>query len=141
MTGLFAGALRRCRVFISILIVTGAVSACATSGGSIEEAGSRRWRPTTEKYAAIVVDAKSGRMLYVRQWPNRDALPGLVDQDDDRLHAVRSHGPGPHSAAPTLIPISRNAAARPPSKLGLKAGQSIPGRHGDTGCWWSSPAK
>jgi D-alanyl-D-alanine carboxypeptidase len=46
-----------------MIVVVGNVSACASSGGSIEDSVAPI-APTTEKYAAIVVDAKSGKMLY-----------------------------------------------------------------------------
>ena len=123
MTGLIAGALRRGRITISMVLVLLAASACATSGGSTN-ADVAPVAPLPAKYAAIVVDAKSGKMLYGAnanelRYPASltkmmtlyllfEALDaGRVDRDD-------------------LIPISRNAASRPPSKLGLKAGQSIP---------------
>ncbi|UUP18338.1 D-alanyl-D-alanine carboxypeptidase family protein [Nitratireductor thuwali] len=77
----------------------------------------------SEKYAAIVVDANSDRVLY--EHASRDARypasltkmmtlyllfealdSGLIDLSDQ-------------------IPFSNYAASRPPSKLGLKAGQSL----------------
>ncbi|MBC7284767.1 D-alanyl-D-alanine carboxypeptidase family protein [Hoeflea sp.] len=123
MTGFFAGALRRCRIVITMIIVTGAVSACATSGGSIEQAVAPV-APTTEKYAAIVVDAKSGKMLYGAN-TNELRYPASLTKMMTLYLLFEAMDQGRVSRT-DLIPISRNAAARPPSKLGLKAGQTIP---------------
>jgi D-alanyl-D-alanine carboxypeptidase len=111
-------------------VVVGTVSACASSGGSIEDSVAPV-APTTEKYAAIVVDAKSGKMLYGAN-SNELRYPASLTKmmtlymmfeamDQGRINR---DGPHPHFA---------QRGGRPPSKLGLKAGQSIPGRHGDPG--------
>ena len=123
MTGLIAGAWRRCRLILTLTLVTAAVSACASSGGSIEDSVAPI-APTTEKYAAIVVDAKSGKMLY---GANSNALryPASLTKMMTLYLLFEAMDEGRVSRS-DLIPISRNAAARPPSKLGLKAGQSIP---------------
>lgn len=123
MTGLIAGAWRRCRLILTLTLVTAVVSACASSGGSIEDSVAPI-APTTEKYAAIVVDAKSGKMLY---GANSNALryPASLTKMMTLYLLFEAMDEGRVSRS-DLIPISRNAAARPPSKLGLKAGQSIP---------------
>ncbi|MDP2120035.1 MAG: D-alanyl-D-alanine carboxypeptidase family protein [Hoeflea sp.] len=124
MTGLIAGALRRCRLFLTLILVAGAVSGCATSGsGSIEEVVAPV-APTTEKYAAIVVDAKSGQMLY---GANATELryPASLTKMMTVYMLFEAMDQGRISRT-DLIPISPAAAARPPSKLGLKPGQSIP---------------
>ena len=66
MTGLFAGALRRGRIAISMVLVLLAASACATSGGSTD-ADVAPVAPLPAKYAAIVVDAQTGEVLMARQ--------------------------------------------------------------------------
>ena len=123
MTGLIAGALRRCRLSLTLIFVMAAVSACASSGGSIEDAIAPV-APTTEKYAAIVVDAKSGKMLYGAN-VNELRYPASLTKMMTLYLMFEAMDEGRVSRT-DLIPISRNAAARPPSKLGLKVGQSIP---------------
>jgi len=104
-------------------LVTAAVTACASSGGSIEDSIAPI-APTTEKYAAIVVDAKSGKMLYGAN-TNELRYPASLTKMMTLYLLFEAMDEGRVSRS-DLIPISRNAAARPPSKLGLKAGQSIP---------------
>ena len=105
------------------MLVTAAVSACASTGGSIEDSVAPI-APTTEKYAAIVVDAKSGKMLYGAN-SNELRYPASLTKMMTLYLLFEAMDEGRVSRS-DLIPISRNAAARPPSKLGLKAGQSIP---------------
>lgn len=123
MTGLIAGAWRRCRLILTLTLVAAAVSACASTGGSIEDSVAPI-APTTEKYAAIVVDAKSGKMLYGAN-TNELRYPASLTKMMTLYLLFEAMDQGRVSRS-DLIPISRNAAARPPSKLGLKAGQSIP---------------
>mgnify|MGYP005818614857 CR=1 FL=1 len=123
MTGLIADAWRRCRLYLTLIMVVGTVSACASSGGSIEDSVAPI-APTTEKYAAIVVDAKSGKMLYGAN-SNELRYPASLTKMMTLYMMFEAMDQGRVSRT-DLIPISRNAAARPPSKLGLKAGQSIP---------------
>ena len=123
MTGLIADAWRRCRLYLALIMVVATVSACASSGGSIEDSVAPI-APTTEKYAAIVVDAKSGKMLYGAN-SNELRYPASLTKMMTLYMMFEAMDQGRVSRT-DLIPISRNAAARPPSKLGLKAGQSIP---------------
>ena len=123
MTGLIAGALRRCRLSLTLIFVMAAVSGCASSGGSIEDTIAPV-APTTEKYAAIVVDVKTGKMLYGAN-VNELRYPASLTKMMTLYLMFEAMDEGRVSRT-DLIPISRNAAARPPSKLGLKAGQSIP---------------
>ncbi|WP_394689435.1 D-alanyl-D-alanine carboxypeptidase family protein [Hoeflea sp.] len=123
MTGLVAGAWVRCRLSISMVVVAAFVSACASSGGSIDEAV-YSVAPTTAKYAAIVVDEKSGKMLYGAN-VNEARYPASLTKMMTVYMLFEAMDQG-RISRDTPIPISRNAARRPPSKLGLKAGQSIP---------------
>ena len=123
MTGLIAGAWRRIRITLTMIAVTGLVSACSLSGGSIEDTVAPI-APTTEKYAAIVVDAKTGTMLYGAN-VNELRYPASLTKMMTLYMLFDAMDAGRVNRS-DLIPISRNAAARPPSKLGLKAGQSIP---------------
>jgi D-alanyl-D-alanine carboxypeptidase len=123
LTGLIADAWRRCRLYLTLIVVVGTVSACTSSGGSIEDSVAPI-APTTEKYAAIVVDAKSGKMLYGAN-SNELRYPASLTKMMTLYMVFEAMDQGRINRT-DLIPISRNAAARPPSKLGLKAGQSIP---------------
>jgi D-alanyl-D-alanine carboxypeptidase len=110
-------------LYLTLIVVLGMVSACASSGGSIEDSVAPI-APTTEKYAAIVVDAKSGKMLYGAN-SNELRYPASLTKMMTLYMVFEAMDQGRINRT-DLIPISRNAAARPPSKLGLKAGQSIP---------------
>jgi len=123
LTGLIAGTLRRCRLSLLLILVMAAVSGCASSSGSIEDAVAPV-APTTEKYAAIVVDTKSGEMLYGANI-NELRYPASLTKMMTLYLLFEAMDQGRVSRK-DLIPVSRAAASRPPSKLGLKAGQSIP---------------
>lgn len=123
MTGLIAGAWRQCRISLISIAVAAIVAGCASSGGSIEDAVAPV-APTTEKYAAIVVDAKSGKMLYGAN-VNELRYPASLTKMMTLYMLFEAMDEGRVNRT-DLIPISRNAAARPPSKLGLKPGQTIP---------------
>lgn len=123
MAGLFWSAFKRCRISISMILVMLAVSACATSGGSIDDVAASV-APTPAKYAAIVVDGKSGEMLYGAS-ANELRYPASLTKMMT-LYMVFEALEAGRIERTTLIPVSANAARRPASKLGLKAGQSIP---------------
>ncbi|WP_420409289.1 D-alanyl-D-alanine carboxypeptidase family protein [Hoeflea sp.] len=123
MIGLVAGALRRGRRSFGMMMVALVVTACASSsGGSIDEA-IYSVAPTSSKYAAIVVDAKSGEMLYGAN-VNEQRYPASLTKMMTVYMLFEALDQG-RISRDTEIPISRYAARRPPSKLGLKAGQSI----------------
>lgn len=122
MTELFAAALKRCRVAISLMLVALTLSACASSGST--EAVLSPVAPTTEKYAAIVVDAKSGLMLYGAN-ANELRYPASLTKMMTLFLMFEAMDAG-RVSRDDLIPVSLNASRRPPSKLGLKPGQSIP---------------
>jgi D-alanyl-D-alanine carboxypeptidase len=123
LTGLVAGAWTRCKLSISMVMVAAMLSACASSGGSLDEAVDSV-APTTAKYAAIVVDEKSGKMLYGAN-VNELRYPASLTKMMTLYMMFEAMDQG-RISRDTAIPVSRNAARRPPSKLGLKAGQSIP---------------
>ena len=122
MTELFAAALKRSRVAISLMLVALTLSACASSGST--EAVLSPVAPTTEKYAAIVVDAKSGMMLYGAN-ANELRYPASLTKMMTLFLMFEAMDAG-RVSRDDLIPVSLNASRRPPSKLGLKPGQSIP---------------
>ncbi|AKI00801.1 D-alanyl-D-alanine carboxypeptidase [Hoeflea sp. IMCC20628] len=122
MTELFAAALKRSRVAISLMLVALTLSACASSGST--EAVLSPVAPTTEKYAAIVVDVKSGKMLYGAN-ANELRYPASLTKMMTLFLMFEAMDAG-RVNRDDLIPISKNASRRPPSKLGLKPGQTIP---------------
>ncbi len=77
----------------------------------------------SEKYAAIVVDANSGRVLYEQN--ARDLrYPASLTKMMTLYLLFEAIDSGRASMA-TPMPVSAFASRRPPSKLGLKAGQTI----------------
>ncbi|WP_208439118.1 D-alanyl-D-alanine carboxypeptidase [Bartonella quintana] len=76
-----------------------------------------------DKYAAIVIDANTGKTLFqanatLKRYPASLTKMMTLYMLFQAMH-MRRVTPN------TPIPVSRNAAARPPTKLGLKAGQTI----------------
>ena len=80
----------------------------------------------TEKYAAIVVDAHSGRVLYERN-ANLPRYPASLTKMMTLYMMFEAIDQGRMGFA-TPIAVSAYAARKPPSKLGLKAGQTIEAR-------------
>ena len=74
-------------------------------------------------YAAVVMDARSGKILHSRNANTRLHPASLTKMMTLYVvfEAIR-HG---EITEDTLVKISRNASREPPSKLGLKAGQKI----------------
>ena len=77
----------------------------------------------SEKYAAIVVDAKSGRVLYEKH-AQETRYPASLTKMMTLYLLFEAVDSGRISMA-TPMPVSAYAAGRPPSKLYLKAGQTI----------------
>lgn len=75
------------------------------------------------KYAGIVVDAKTGKVLYGE---SADELryPASLTKMMTLYLAFEALEAGRISKS-TRVPFSKNAASEPPSKLGVRAGQSI----------------
>ena len=94
-----------------LLSVMAFVMACA--GGA--EANS--------KYAGIVVDAKTGRTLYASDAESIRYPASLTKMMT--LYIIFESLQSGRITKSTRIPVSAYAAARPPSKLGLKPGQTI----------------
>ncbi|MBI1622784.1 D-alanyl-D-alanine carboxypeptidase family protein [Aquamicrobium zhengzhouense] len=104
---------------LSLFFVLVALSACTTQ--SVMQSAVTPL--SSEKYAAIVVDTNNGRVLFqenARDLRYPASLTKMMTlymlfeaMDEGRI--------GPQDE----IPVSAYAAKRPPSKIGLKAGQSI----------------
>src|SRR5690606_15376820 len=118
-----AGAWRRCRIAISMIAAMVVASACASSGGSIEQAVAPV-APLPAKYAAVVVDAKTGRLLYGANSSDLRYPASLTKMMT--LYMMFEALDQGRAGRADLIPISQHAASQPPSKLGLKPGQTIP---------------
>lgn len=74
-------------------------------------------------YAAMVIDARSGKVLHSRNADTR-LHPASLTKMMTLYIAFQAveHG---EISLDSLVTISRNAAAEPPSKLGLRSGQKI----------------
>ncbi len=107
---------------ILCLLIAAFVTACSTS--DVLRSTSRPI-PTSAsaKYAAIVVDANTGRVLHADQADARRFPASLTKMMTVYmlLEALQQGRTGPA----TQIPVSAYAAGRPPTKLHFKAGQTI----------------
>nr|WP_306006018.1 serine hydrolase [Aquicoccus porphyridii] len=74
-------------------------------------------------YAAMVIDARSGEVLHSRNADTRLHPASLTKMMT--LYVVFDAIQRGEISLDTVVTISRNAAAEPPSKLGLRAGQKI----------------
>ncbi len=74
-------------------------------------------------YAAVVVDARDGRVIYSRN-ATQPLHPASLTKMMT-LYIAFSEIEAGRMRLDQRIPISSNAASEPPSKIGLKAGQSI----------------
>ncbi|WP_246658747.1 D-alanyl-D-alanine carboxypeptidase family protein [Mesorhizobium sp. J18] len=78
---------------------------------------------TSEKYAAIVVDARNGRVLHAAH-AYETRYPASLTKMMTLYLLFEAMETGRVTPA-TQIPFSVNASRQPPSKLGVKAGMSI----------------
>lgn len=74
-------------------------------------------------YAAMVVDARTGKVLHSRNADTRLHPASLTKMMT--LYVVFDAVEKGEISLDTMVKISRKAAAEPPSKLGLKAGQQV----------------
>ena len=77
----------------------------------------------SEKYAAIVIDANSGKVLYERN-SQAPRYPASLTKMMTLYMLFEAIDEG-RMSFDTLIAISGHAAKQPPSRLGFKAGQTI----------------
>ena len=97
---------------MALFAMAALVALSATSGAS-----------ANSKYAAIVVDAKTGKTLFAR-YADSHRFPASLTKMMT-LYMVFEALESGHISKSSRIPISRNAAAEQPSKLGLKPGSTI----------------
>ena len=110
---LWRGMLRR---MVMLVAVTVTVTACSAPQPS-----------SAAPYAAFVMDARTGETLYSKNAEARLHPASLTKMLTLYIafQAIESGEIGLDS----MVTITRNAAAEPPSKLGLKAGQKVALRH------------
>jgi len=87
-------------------------------------AGASPAAEANSKYAAIVIDARTGKTLYAR---NADAAryPASLTKMMTLYMLFEAMAAGRVNKS-TPVPFSKNAAAEPPTKLGVKAGGAVP---------------
>ncbi len=99
---------------LATLAVTIALGASTAWAGSLT---------TESKYAAIVVDANSGEVLYAKK-ADSPRYPASITKIMTLYLAFEAISQG-RLHLNEYIPVSRHAAGQAPTKLGLRAGQSI----------------
>jgi D-alanyl-D-alanine carboxypeptidase len=116
--GISPSLLRRALALLGVLVL---VAGCATVGEPTqvlpEPPGSQ------EKYAALVIDASSGATLYQAN-STAARYPASLTKMMTLYLLFEALDQGRISKT-TEIPVSSFAARQPPSRIGLKAGQSI----------------
>ena len=97
---------------VSRLAIAATIAVCAFSGSAL-----------AAKYAGIVVDAKTGKVLYSE---DADSLryPASLTKMMTLYLTFEALEAG-KIAKNTPVPFSKHASAEPPSKLGVRAGQTI----------------
>lgn len=81
------------------------------------------WGSAEARYAAMVVDAQSGAVLYARR-PDIPRYPASLTKMMTLYLAFEALEAG-RLRLERKLPVSKRAAGQAPSRLGLKAGQSI----------------
>jgi len=84
---------------------------------------SAKAKTANPKYAAIVIDANNGKTLY-QENANARRYPASLTKMMT-LYLLFEAMQGGRIAPETPIPVSEYAAARPPTKIGFKPGQTI----------------
>lgn len=96
---------------VAILMATGLAAATATPAAA------------NSKYAGIVVDAKTGKVLYENSADAKRYPASLTKMMT--LYLIFEALESGRIKLSTKVPFSANAAAEPPTKLGVRAGGSI----------------
>jgi D-alanyl-D-alanine carboxypeptidase len=105
---------------VAALAAAGLLTACSTIS---EEDFVTSVQPRSSKYAALVVDARTGRTLYEAD-SNATRYPASLTKMMTLYMLFEALDSGSLSRADT-IECSDFARSRPPSKLGMKRGESI----------------
>ncbi|MBP0441119.1 D-alanyl-D-alanine carboxypeptidase [Tianweitania sediminis] len=112
---------------IAAALLAALVAGCSTTGSSGGgAAGPRQFAIAPlpyDRYAAVAVDASSGRMLYGHDETAARYPASLTKMMT--LYMLFEQMESGRVNKNTIIPISAYAASRPPTKMGLKAGDGI----------------
>ncbi len=106
---------------ISALLLVGLLATACTTSQVLEPAALDI--PDSPKHAAIVVDGNTGRVIYAYN-ATAERYPASLTKMMTLYLMFEAMQQG-RMSLDTQIPISSNAARRPPSKLGFRAGDSI----------------
>jgi D-alanyl-D-alanine carboxypeptidase len=109
------------RNIVSVLVTALLLASCQTS--EVLDAKQAAVNAQPERYASVVIDMSSGKELYGYS-QNSVRYPASLTKMMTLYLVFEALGDG-RIGKSTQIPMSANAAAQPPSKIGLKAGQSI----------------
>jgi len=120
-----AALLRMASLFVFLLVLGGQVvlPSPAFAKHSHKTRPANQAVPQTEKYAALVIDAQTGRVLFARN-ANAPRHPASLTKMMT-LYLVFQAVENGVIKLETPLPVSAKAAAQSPSKLGLHTGQSI----------------
>jgi D-alanyl-D-alanine carboxypeptidase len=109
------------RNIVSVLVTALLLASCQTS--EVLDAKQAAVNAQPERYASVVIDMSSGKELYGYS-QNEVRYPASLTKMMTLYLVFEALGDG-RIGKSTQVPISANAASQPPSKIGLKAGQSI----------------
>ena len=115
---------RLCRFLRSglVMLVAAGLAACSTSE-VLRPSSAPVPTSTSSKYAAIVIDANSGRTLHAVD-ADAPRIPASLTKMMTLYMLFEAMQQGRVTPS-TQIPVSAYAASRPPTKLYFKAGQSV----------------
>ncbi|APH72582.1 penicillin-binding protein [Aquibium oceanicum] len=116
-----ADRLRRFFLSFSLMLIAVALGACSTS--EVMRTSAPVPTSASSKYAAIVIDANSGRTLHAVA-ADEPRYPASLTKMMTLYMVFEAIQQGRMTPS-TQIPVSAYAASRPPTKLYLKAGQSV----------------
>ena len=117
----FGAGLRLLRSASAVIAVLMIVAGCATTGEQIEALAPPPGPPT--KYSALVIDASSGATLYQAN-AMAARYPASLTKMMTLYLLFEALDQGRVSKT-TAIPVSSFAARQPPSRIGIKPGQTI----------------
>jgi D-alanyl-D-alanine carboxypeptidase len=108
------------RRFFALILVVAAVASCSTTSGDL---GMPVIEPLSEKYAAIVVDANTGAVLYQMN-AQEPRFPASLTKMMTLYMIFEAMEQG-RVQPTTPIVVSAYAASRPPTKIGFRAGDTV----------------
>ena len=109
------------RTLASVLLTASLLASCQTSEVLDAKKSAERARP--ERFASVVIDMSSGKELYGYS-ESATRYPASLTKMMTLYLVFEALGSGQIDKA-TQIPISANAAGQAPSKIGLKADETI----------------